>query len=426
MIAAEGTAGCPVRVLHVLNATRGGATMSAVETVRAADDPSVEHFAVYPGRAGACDELIDNTFASACALPLPGWNVSADVGLVRRVVTAAAVARLTRFQTAVQPALSRVLKAWKIDVVKTNCAANIAGAQAARRAGLPHLWHIRERIGNDGSMRFRLGDERLVRTIEQLSHTVAAVSDFVAGPFRKWEADERLEVVYDGVDVQEFSSEDAARRGVALREEWRVSPEALLVGKVANLTSRVKRHDLFIEAASLLCRSHPDVRVVLVGAIPGDTGWLRRPAFRYVEELRRQCRSAGIDDLVIWAGESKDPAAVMNAIDVLGHACDVEGFPRVVIEAMAAGKPVVGPNDGGVVEGIGQSSGSLLVAARDPLALAKGLSRFVADRDLRRSAGESGQRRVARRFDIRDHARVLDGMVRRALTPRKSTVEGRR
>ena len=44
----------------------------------------------------------------------------------------------------------------------------------------------------------------------------------------------------------------------------------------------------------------------------------------------------------------------MNAIDILAHACDIEGFPRVVIEAIAAGKPVVGPRAGGVAEGVGE------------------------------------------------------------------------
>ncbi len=399
-----------MRILHILNYTKGGATVSAIELVKAsrAAETGTRHFAVYPGPPDLVDSAIHSTFHEARPIPLPAWKRPNSLDLSRRLVTAVLVARSARFGTRTMRALGTAIRDWRPNLVTTNCAANIHGALAARRAGLPHVWHIRERIGTGGSMHFRSSDERLVHRVAHLSSTIAAVSEFVAEPFRRYGADPKLEVVFDGVDPEAFSAPNAIERGRRLRRDWGIPEDAILVAKVANVTAHVKRHDVFLNAAAQVARHHGDVRFVVVGAIPNGKGWLSRPTVEHWRRLKNAAHDLGLDDTLVWADTVDDPPAIMNAIDILAHACDIEGFPRVVIEAMAAGKPVVGPRAGGVAEGVGDDGG-LLVEPGSPDHLAEGIQVLLEDPQRSRRLGAEGRRRVVDNFSSMHHLnKVID------------------
>jgi glycosyltransferase involved in cell wall biosynthesis len=393
-----------MRVLHVLNGTGGGSTVSALELVKAsrAAGTGIEHCAVYPGRLGYEDPEIHRIFHRATPISLPTWNSPKNLDLVRRIVLVALSRRESGFGFKTMRTLGQLIRDWSIDLVTTNCAVNIHGALAAQKAGIPHVWHIRERIGTGGSMQFRLDDRRLVHRIAGLSTKIAAVSEYVAAPFREYGADVDLEVVYDGVDVASFDNQTARERGTKLRKEWGIADGMVLVGKVANVTAHVKRHDLFIRAAAEVIRHRDDVCFVVVGEIPSQDSWFSRPAFDRWQALKGLAHDLGLDGRLIWAGSVNDPPAVMNAIDILGHACDIEGFPRVVIEAMAAGKPVVGPASAGVLEGAGEAG--IMVEAGSPGQLACGIESLTGDLTACKHLGGEGHRRVVGGFTLAKHA----------------------
>jgi len=402
-----------MNVLHVLNSSGGGATASILELVRASRraGTGLRHFAVYPGTPARQSREIHDTFHDAEAIPLPGWNVNPGMDRFRRFAGDLATARRTALGARTRSALNRALDRWEVDLVTTNCAANIHGALAARRRGLPHLWHIRERIGAGGSMHFPVDDASLVQRIASLSSALATVSEYVAEPFRAHGVDRPLRVVYDGVHVDAFRSSDAGKRGRSLREVWKVPEDAVLVGKVAGVTSSVKRHDLFLRAAAEVAQRHRNVRFVVVGALPRPGGWRRRPAYDRWRELAALGHELGLGKRLIWAGFVEDPPAVMRAIDILAHACDIEGFPRVVIEAMAAGTPVVGPRAGGVAEGAGEAG--LLVEPGSPQALASGIEALLADPERRSRLSRAGRARVSARFSMERHLADMVELYRR-------------
>lgn len=325
--------------------------------------------------------------------------------------------RASRFGVRTMRFLAEIIEEWSIDLVTTNCAVNTHGALAARRAGLPHIWHIRERIGTDGSMHFRLNDERLVHRIAGLSTGVATVSEYVAGPFREYGADNSLQVVYDGVDVEAFAGAAARERGLSLRKKWGIPEDALLVGKVANVTAHVKRHDLFLRAVAEVARNDGRVRFVVVGALPPQSSWFSKPALDRWNRLESLAHDLGLDDRLVWAGAVPDPPAVMSAIDILAHACDIEGFPRVVFEAMAASRPVVGPVAGGVAEIVEDGSTGLLVPPGSVKRFAHGIERLIENAELRGTLGQNARKRVEERFTLRQHLDTMVNMYR-------STVEG--
>jgi glycosyltransferase involved in cell wall biosynthesis len=99
----------------------------------------------------------------------------------------------------------------------------------------------------------------------------------------------------------------------------------------------------------------------------------------YFDRLKEIAESEGVADRLIWTDSIHDAGAMMNAIDVLAHACDLEGFGRVAIEAMCAGKPVVGPNVGGFAESVVDGETGRSVPPGDPVALADGIVELVGD-----------------------------------------------
>jgi len=409
-----------MRVLHVLNGRGGGATISALELVKAsrACGTGVEHCAVYPGRPGLEVPEIHRVFRRARPIPLPAWNRPRTLDLLRRLALFVLTQKESGMGVRTARTFDQVIEDWSIDVVTTNCAVNIHGALAARRAGVPHVWHIRERIGTDGSMQFRLDGRRLVHRIAGLSTRIAAVSEYVSGPFRKFGADEGIEVVYDGVDVAAFESTEARHRGRELRRKRGVPDEAMLVGKVANVTAYVKRHDLFLRAAAEVARYHNDVWFVVVGAIPSGNTWLARPSVERWQKLKALAHDLGLDGRLVWAGNVDDPPAIMNAIDIMAHTCPIEGFPRVVLEAMAAGKPVVGPAAGGVPEVVGDTTG-WLVEQQTPQDLANGIQELLLQDTERIRLAAAGRTRVEAEFSSQRHiARMVD-LYRRACDPRE-------
>jgi glycosyltransferase involved in cell wall biosynthesis len=133
------------------------------------------------------------------------------------------------------------------------------------------------------------------------------------------------------------------------------------------------------------------------GSDPGAT--LRvvgKPATdAYERALRRFVADLGLDDAVVFTGYATDAevAAAYTTADVLVVTSEHEGFGVPVVEAMAAGLPVVAYDQGAVPEVLGDAG--VLVASRDPYTLAESISRVLADPTRRTKLAEAGRRRFA-------------------------------
>lgn len=402
-----------MRVLHVLNSLEGGATVSVRELVRASvrAETDMRHFAVFPGAPGGEAPALD-MFDAVRAVPLAQWNRPRGIGALRTVAAAVLRARRRLLGPSGVAGIARAVADWRIDLVTTNCAANLDGALAAQLADVPHLWHIRERIGSDGSLHFRLTDAALARRIAGLSVRIAAVSRYAAEPFDRAGAGGKVRIVHDGIDPAPFASVPAAERGRELRRRWLGDGEGPLVGAVANLTAQVKRHDLLLRAAALLAGRRTALRFVIVGKIPDSGSWFARSDRERWKELRRMAEQLDLGDRLVWAGAMDDIPAVMNAFDILFHACEIEGLGRVVLEAMAAGRPVVAPAAGGVDEAAKKGVTGILVTPRSARALAAGAETLISDPGLRHRMGAAGRARVESHFTLQRHLDIMVDLYR--------------
>jgi L-malate glycosyltransferase len=170
----------------------------------------------------------------------------------------------------------------------------------------------------------------------------------------------------------------------------------MIVGMVANLSSRVKKHRLFIEAAAKIGTSFP-VEWRIYGDDPSRGGQSRADA--YVNSLHELARATGIENRLRFPGHLP-PEQIMCEIDLLVHPTDVESFGRVVVEAMAAGLPVVGVKGGGVAEIITHGKTGLLAQLDDSADLARCIASVLNDPELARALGANGKAEAESKYRI--------------------------
>lgn len=229
-----------------------------------------------------------------------------------------------------------------------------------------------------------LGSDELLRELCREAEFVVAVSDWSRERLRATCPDsaDKIVRVYNGVDPAEFPEQ----------AEFAPRPRARIVS-VGRLIE-FKGHHHLVDACGELRRRGRDFECVIVGEGP------------WRERLEAQIRAQQLEGVVQLAGlrsqeEVKrllleaDVFALGSIVDSIG-ACDV--LPTVILEAMACGLPVVSTTLAGVPELVEDGATGLLAAPGDALGLAAALERVLDSRELRRSLGEAGRKRLEERF----------------------------
>ncbi len=213
-----------------------------------------------------------------------------------------------------------------------------------------------------------------------LGNSQAVLDDLVAEGAPR----DRLHLIRNGIDLSRFA--DPAPRAV-VRAAIGTAPDALVFVCVANLIAYKGHADLL--AALAAARDLPEWELWCAGRDDGIG-----------TALRAQAQAAGIAARVRWLGPRVDVPDLLAAADVGVLASHEEGFPNAVVEAMAAGLPVVATRVGGVPEAIVDGSTGLLVGPHDPAGLSMALSGIGADPDLRIRMGGAGRARVVAEFAL--------------------------
>ena len=281
-------------------------------------------------------------------------------------------------------ALGRLMDEIKPRVVHTNSMkSHFLALVPARFRGIPVIWHVRDILG-EGWLR------RVFRFVGGRGPAhILCISEATRRQFDGSRAHSRSRVVYNGIDLRRF--DDVDRAGWRLR--LGAPGDEVLVGIVGQI-SGWKGQDTFIEAAGVVSKQVPEARFVVVGEclFPENEG-------EYERRIHTRASELGLDPVLVWAGWSDDPQSVMSAIDVVVHASHLpEPFGRVIVEGMAAGRPVIASSEGAGPEIVRDGEG-LVIPPGEPGLLVDALLPLVTSGDVRKRMGESA-RAGARRFDI--------------------------
>lgn len=211
---------------------------------------------------------------------------------------------------------------------------------------------------------------------------VAIASEVQASIRRVFGVDSCL--IPNGIPLAAYRRSEAARRQWREREQFQ--PGDVMFVCVARFEP-VKNHGLLIRAFALASRERPNAHLLLVG-----DGVLR-------SELERQVEALHLQGQVHFLGIRRDIPSILNASDVFAFASDHEGSPLSVMEAMAAGLPIVGTRAGGVPELAPDGRVGLLTEAGDSDCLAASMISMYADAERRAVLGSNAAQHAAR-FDV--------------------------
>lgn len=224
---------------------------------------------------------------------------------------------------------------------------------------------------------------------------VIAVSKAIASHINQYYGveDERIELVYRGVDETVFCPRAVSEQRIeTLREKWRLpAKKKPLIMLPARLT-RLKGHDIFIQALAMLNES--DWLAVCVG----DTA--ENPA--QTARLQNLVVRKGLGDKVKFVGHCDDMAAALLLADVVVSATSTEpeAFGRTAVEAQAMGKPVIASRHGGSMETVVDRRTGWLVTPADPESMADALSEALRFDDTRHLYGQNGRQWVLDNFTL--------------------------
>jgi glycosyltransferase involved in cell wall biosynthesis len=285
--------------------------------------------------------------------------------------------------------LGDYLRRWRPDVVHVNCLPHLAGAAAGAGTGRPVVWHLREIMPAGPRRRWLAG------RLDRHASAVVAVSEAVARWVREEGLGDRLHVIPNGVEPL-AAPPDARGARTALGLEQ----GGVVIGLFGQLVPH-KGALAFIEAACAAAPSRPDLRFVLAGTGPAA--------------FRRQCERAiavsGRADRIRLLPAQPSGEPLIAASDVVCLATTTpDPFPRAVLEAMAAGRPVAAFDSGGTAEMLVDGETGLLVPCGDVAALADAFRRLAGDRSLRDAMGTAGAVRARERFSLDLHVSRMEAL----------------
>jgi len=284
--------------------------------------------------------------------------------------------------------LWRFIRKEQIDVVVTyHHDADIFGGSVAKLAGVPKIISSRRDMG------FQLQKKHILfyRYCSWLFSHFITVSDAVKNEVMRRErvSAGKITTIYNGLDIELFCLHDPRKR-LALQNEFGLSADKITIGMVASFRP-IKGQIYLVDALAAMKDWYDKVQVVIVGY--NDTDYFR--------EIEYRVKDAGLEDLFVFTGARDNVHELLTLFDVFVISSVNEGFSNAIIEAMAAGLPVVAADSGGNSEAVVHGETGFLFKPCDSGDLAEKLISLIQDNQLIKTMGQNGKKRVVEKFTLK-------------------------
>jgi glycosyltransferase involved in cell wall biosynthesis len=297
--------------------------------------------------------------------------------------------------------LFRLLRRERPDVLHAFLGfANLAASLAGRPAGVPVIvWSYRD-MEIWKTKAHWLVDRVFARWADAVTCCSDAVRQFTLAQLGG-RAD-AFTTIHNGIDPEAYE-----RARPISRAELTLRDGGLVIGTVARLDEPKKGLAVLVQAlAQLAGRSDvPAWQVVIVGDGPARA------------QLEAQVERTGLSGRVVFTGLRRDVASVLPVMDLFVCPSLYEGFGIAIVEAMAAGRPVVASNTGGISEIVADGDTGLLVPPGNPTALAEAIASLLSDPARARAMGARGRQRVRERFlvetAVQRHQKLYESLLAR-------------
>jgi glycosyltransferase involved in cell wall biosynthesis len=219
---------------------------------------------------------------------------------------------------------------------------------------------------------------------------IIAISDSVKKSLSKYELipKSKILVLTNSIDYRKFNE-------ISKNKTYLID-KSIVIGTVGRI-ERVKGINYLLLAMKIILQQYPNARLEIIG----DGSQLN--------ELKSLAEKIGISNSVIFFGKLANPIPNYGRMDIFVLPSILEGFGLVLLEAMAAGIPVVATNVHGIKEVVVDGKSGILVPPKNPEAIANAVTRIIEDPQLRKDLVDEGFNR-ARLFDIQEHLLKLDNL----------------
>ncbi|MFS8084625.1 MAG: glycosyltransferase family 4 protein, partial [Acidobacteriota bacterium] len=356
------------------------------ELIRACREVGVETKVLEQRNLRSTSVRIGNSFR----LPNPAtwaWNGYAVGGASRR---------LRGFLAESRPAL----------VVTKGLSAHFFGGLAARKLGIPCVWHAQDLISERSLGIYRRAFGRAARWLPtQIIADGASIAEQLPLSLQS-----RITVVHNGVDTNVFRP---GLDGADVRRELGVPADHLVVGHLGRVTPWKGQHYL-IEAFARIAGNHPKVTLLLVGAPVFDND-------SYQRRLLSLAAQFGLEDRIRFAGYRHDTARVLAAMDVFAFtSVEKDTSPLALLSAMACGLPIVAFDISGVRELMKSDDQFRIVPLGDIAALGRTLAEVISDHSLRQRLGAAARKQAETEFNLDKYVSRIEQVFREALSGARS------
>jgi len=295
--------------------------------------------------------------------------------------------------------IADIITSQHIALVHTNSNHRFEGALAARITGIPHLYlaHIEYQPEMPLFQRLPFSQASFAELMSELSDQVVAVSNSVSAALAQHVADDKLQVIHNGLELSLFdvTLTDHANQ---LKEELSIPLDSLLITAVGRIAFD-KGFDCFIEVAKRVLQHHKmGVHFILVG---GEEN------IDFSNLLKQKVTDYAISDHFHFLGFRTDIPNILAASDIFVLSSRKEGHPYVMLEAMASNCAVVAFNCAGVEETIEEGDSGFIVPIGDINAMAERLLLLIDNIDLRQALAKSAKQRIKEFFTAEKTATEL-------------------
>lgn len=358
-----------MKICFISNCPRiGGAERVLLETIDVLLQEGIECRVLLPGAGKFAEELerrgIPHVIIRSAFLTLPG-----EPTVWRRLKAAARILMATLL-------VAREIVASKCDVVYSNTVTVGHGAIAAALLNKPHIWHLHEFGREDHGYGYYFGEKFSCQAVGRLSVSCIVVSKALADKYARYIPYTKLAVVYPSMNLELERLSDSGNSGCDGNHRGQL--RCITVGGIVE----GKRQADAIQAFAHLQKDGINAALTIVGAVESP---------RYRQELDESIKQHHLEEKVHFAGEVRDARSLIQASDVLLVCSGAEAFGRVTIEAMLAGKPIIGSAAGATPELVRDGCNGLIYPLANSAALADKIRYLYQNPEAGRLLGENGK-----------------------------------
>jgi len=290
--------------------------------------------------------------------------------------------------------LYNFIKDKKFDIAHVNTSLATFGAKAAKEAGIPVIWHIREDLSR--------AEKKILKAIQKYSNLIISpstdIKNFITKNI-KIETD-KVKIIPNGIDINKIMERLLTKTEV--KRALNIPDDAAVIGMVGTIEPR-KDPETYIKAASLAAASNNNVFFILMGnPLPGHEKHLKKS-----KDLAARLK---LNDKFIFIKAGEDVMDIINAMDIFVLPSLWEGMPRVILEAMALAKPVITTNVGGNPEIVINNKTGLIVPPKSAESLAMAIKTLLDNEEESVRMGKNGQKSIYNNFSLKIHTDRIESL----------------